>query len=136
MVGLQGSHLGGKGMILKTIGRQFRKVCLSIPFSVALSGIAVLAYQSITWVRLGHWKSMGSRLVLNKVLPSNFFRWLHTPTSWVGLKKILFSVFNLPLALFLLLFGLIMFLLVAKTFDLFSNQGKTGPIGTRNWRCI
>jgi hypothetical protein len=136
MAALQELHLGGKRMILRMIGRQFRKICLSIPFSVALSCIAVLAYQSTTWVRLGYWKSLGSRLVLNKVLPSNFFRWLHTPTSWVGLKKILFSVFNLPLALFLLLFGLVVFLLLAKTFDLFSKPEKTGPIGTISWRCI
>jgi hypothetical protein len=123
-------------MALKTIRRHFRNVCLSIPFSVALSGIAVLAYQSTTWVRLGYWQSLGSRSVLYRILPSDFLRWLHNPKSWLGLKKIVFSVFDLPLALFLLLFGLVVFLLIIIAFDLFLTPDKTEPINGRRWRCI
>ena len=123
-------------MALKTIGRHFRNVCLSIPFSVALSGIAVLAYQGTIWLKLGYWQSLGSRSVLYRILPSNFLRWLHNPKSWLGLKKIVFSVFDLPLALFLLLFGLIVLLLAAAAFDLFLKPDKTGPIVRRRWRSI
>ncbi len=123
-------------MALKTIGRHFRNVCLSIPFSVALSGIAVLAYQSTIWLRLGYWQSLGSRSVLYRILPSDFLRWLHNPKSWLGLKKIVFSVFDLPLALFLLLFGLVVLLLAAAVFDLFLKPDKTGPIVRRRWRSI
>jgi len=132
---LQESNLGNR-MALKTSGRQFRKICLSIPFSFALSGMAVLAYQSAIWLRQGYWKSLGTRLVLNKVLPSNFLHWLQNPKSWLGLNKIVFSVFNLPLALFLLLFGLVILLLVAKTFDLVSKSENTAPIDRRAWRCV
>jgi hypothetical protein len=122
-------------MALKTSGRQFRKICLSIPFSFALSGMAVLVYQSIIWARQGYWKSLGSRLVLNRILPSSFFHWLQNPKSWLGLKKIVFSVFNLPLALFLLLFGLVILLLVLKIFNFFSKPEKTESIERKTWRC-
>jgi hypothetical protein len=128
--------LGGNSMALKTIGRHFRKVCLSVPFSVALSGIGVLAYQGTIWLRLGYWQSLGSRSVLYRVLPSGFLHWLHNPKSWLGLKKMVFSVFNLPLALFLLLFGLAVFLLATMAFDLFFKFEKTGSIDRRRWRCI
>ena len=98
--------------------------------------MAVLVYQSYFWMKQGYWKSFGSKLALNEVLPAQFLRWLNNPNSWFGLHKIISPVFNLPLALFLLLFGLVVYLLVAKTFDLFSNLEKMEIVGTRNWRRI
>ncbi len=121
-------------MALKTSGGQFRKICLSIPFSLALSSGVVLVYQCIIWAKLGYWKSLGSSMVLNKVLPSSFFHWLRSPKSWIGLQKIVVSVFDLPLALFLLLFGLVILLLVHKTFAFFSKSEKTESIDRRKWR--
>ena len=121
----------------KKIGRQqLRKLYLSIPFSITLSGMAVLAYQGYFWLKQGHWKSLDSKLFLNKVLPTNFSQWLHNPKSWLGLNKIVVPVFNLPPALFLLLFGLVILLLVDKISALFSKPDKTEPIGTRCWRCV
>ena len=107
---------------------------LSIPFLFAISGLVVLVYQSTIWLKWGYWKSMGLTLVLNEVLPSNFFHWLDNPKSWFGLNKIVFSVFNLPLALFLLLFSLVIFLLVFKTSKIFSKPVKTKIIDKRAWR--
>ena len=120
----------------QTIGQQFRAFCLFLAFSISLSGIAVLAYQSFVWLKHGYWKTFGSRLVLDKVLPTNFFQWLHNPHSWSGLNKIISSVLNSSLAMFLLVFGLVVLLLVAKTFDLFSKHEKKEieVVRTRNWR--
>ncbi len=121
-------------MAKKGIKQKFRQCCLLIPLSIALSGLAVLMYQSWFWLKLGCWKPLDSRLVLNKVLPAHFLYWLHNPRSWSGLKKIISPFFNLPLALFLILIGLVILHLVAKIFDLFSKSKKIEAIDTRSWR--
>jgi len=120
----------------QTIGQKFRAFCLLIAFSIPLSGIAILAYQSFVWLKQGYWKPLGSRLVLDKVLPTNFFQWLHNPHSWSGLNKIISPVLNSSLAMFLLVFGLVVLLLIAKAFDLFSKPEKTEieVVLPRNWR--
>jgi len=94
----------------------------------------VLAYQSFVWLKHGYWKALESRLVLDNVLPTNFSQWLHNPSSWVGLNKITSPAFNSPLAMFLLVFGLVVLLLVAKTFDLFSKPEKRELEKIRGWR--
>lgn len=124
----------GNKMAKQTIRKQIRKLFLFIPFSIVLSGMAVLAYQGYFWLKLGRWKSFDSKLVLNIVLPTNFLQWLHNPHSWLGLKKIISPVFNFPLALFLLLFGLIAILLLSNIFDLFLKPEKREVIDTRRWR--
>ena len=121
-------------MAKQTIGQKFREFCLLIPLSLALSGIAVLAYQNYFWLKRGYWKTFGPRLVLDKILPTNFSWWLHNPKSWLGLNKIISPIFNLPLALFLLVFGLVVLLLVAKTLDSFSKPEKKELVRTRSWR--
>lgn len=121
-------------MAKQTIRQEIKKLFLFIPCSIALSGLAVLAYQGYFWMKLGHWKSLDSKLVLNKVLPINFLQWLRNPNSWLGLKKVIIPVFNFPLALFLLLFGLVTILLLSKTFDLFSKHRKIELIDSRRWR--
>ena len=123
-------------MVKKTMGQKFRVSCLLIAFSIPLSGIAVLAYQSCIWLERGYWKALGSRLVLDKVLPTYFFQWLHNPHSWLGLNKIIFPVFNSSLAMFLLVFGLVVLLLVAKTFDLFSMPEKKEQAREVRWRTL
>ncbi len=123
-------------MIKMKIGQIFRVFCLLIAFSISLSGIAVLAYQSFVWLERGSWKALGSRLVLAKVLPTNFFQWLHNPHSWLGLNKIISPVFNSSLAMFLLVFGLVVLLLVAKTFDLFLKPEKKEQARVVVWRTL
>ena len=124
----------GNKMAKQTIRQEIRKLFLFIPCSIALSGMVVLAYQGYFWMKLGYWKSLDSKLVLNIVLPTNFLQWLRNPSSWLGLKKVITPVFNFPLALFLLLFGLIAILLLAKTFDLFSKPERIEAIDSRRWR--
>jgi len=116
-------------MVKQTIGQKFRAFCLFLAFSISLSGIAVLAYQSFVWLKYGYWKAFGSR-------PTNFFQWLHNPRSWSGLNKIIYPVLNSSLAMFLLVFGLVVFLLVAKTFDLFSKYWKKEQTRVARWRTL
>lgn len=118
----------------QTIRQEIRRLFLSIPCSISLSGITILLYQTYFWMKLGHWKSLDSKLVLNKVLPMNFLQWLRNPSSWLGLKKVIAPVFDFPLALFLFLFGLIAILLLAKIFDLLFKSEKIEHIGSRHWR--
>ena len=121
-------------MIKKGIIQKLRKCCLLIPLSIALSGLAVLVYQSLFWLKLGSWKPLASSLVLDQFMPANFLHWLHNPHSWLGLNKIISPFFNFPLALFLLLVGLAILQLVAKIFDFFSKPEKIVVIDTRSWR--
>jgi hypothetical protein len=123
-------------MVKQTTGQKFRAFCLLIAFSMPLSGIAILAYQSFVWLKQGYWKPLGSRLVLDKVLPTNFLQWLHNSHSCSGLNKIISAVLNSSLSMFLLVFGLAVLLLVAKTFDLFSKPKKMEieVVRPRNWR--
>ncbi len=123
-------------MVKMKIGKKFRVFCLLIAFSIPLSGIAVLVYQSFVWLERGHWKAFGSRLVLDKVIPTNFSQWLHNPHSWLGLNKIISPVFNSSLAMFLLVFGLVVLVLVAKTFDLFSKPEKKEQARVVRWRTL
>jgi len=111
-------------MVKKTVGIIFSKFCLLIPLSIALSGIGVLVYQSCYWATQGHWKPLGSRLALGIILPSDFFRWLENPNSWLILKKIISPFVNFPLSLSLLTFGLVVLLFVLKVFDLLSKSEK------------
>lgn len=114
-------------MVKKTVGQIFSKFCLLIPFSIALSGIAVLVYQICFWATRGHWKPLGSRVVLNIILPTNFFQWVENPSSWLILNKIISPFFNFPLSLFLMVFGLVVLLLIVEVFDLFSKPKKNNP---------
>jgi hypothetical protein len=123
-------------MSKQTIGQKFRAFCLLISFSIPLSGIAVLAYQSFVWLERGYWKALGSRLVLDKVMPTNFSQWLVNPHSWLGLNKIISPAFNSSLAMFLLVFGLVVLVLVAKTFDLFSKPVKKEQARVVRWRTL
>ena len=123
-------------MVRMKIGQKFRVFCLLVAFSIPLSGIAVLAYQSFIWLKQGYWEALGSRLVLNKVLPTNFLQWLHNPHSWSGLNKIISPVFNSSLAMFLLVFGLVVLLLVSKTFDLFLKPAKKEQARVKRWRTL
>ncbi len=123
-------------MVKMKIGQKFRAFCLLVAFSIPLSGIAVLAYQSFVWLKHGYWQALGSRLILYKVLPTNFFQWLHNPHSWSGLNKIISPVFNSSLAMFLLVFGLVVLLLVSKTFDLFLKPEKEEQARVKRWRTL
>ena len=114
-------------MVKKTVGQIFSKFCLLIPFSIALSGMAVLVYQICFWATRGYWKSLCSTVILNIILPFEFFQWLENPSSWLILKKIMLPFFNFPLSLFLLIFGLVVLLLVLNVFDLLSKHGKKNP---------
>jgi hypothetical protein len=118
----------------KGIIQQFRKCCLLIPLSIVISGLAVLVYQGLFWLKLGRWKPLASNLVLDQVLPVNSLYWLHNPHSWLGLKKIISPFLNFPLALFLLLVGLAILQLTAKIFDFFSKPEKIKVINKRRWR--
>lgn len=123
-------------MVKKMIGQKFRVSCLLTAFSISLSGIVVLAYQSFCWLKEGCWKALGSGLILDKVLPPSFFQWLHNPHSWLGLNKIISTVFKSSLSMFLLVFGLVVLLLVAKIFSLFLKPEKEKQVRVKRWRTL
>ena len=114
-------------MAKKTVGQKFSKFCFLIPFSIALSGTAVFVCQICFCATRGHWKPLGSRVVLDIILPAGFFQWVQNPGSWLILKKIISPFFNFPLSLFLMVFGLVVLLFVVEVFDFFSKSEKNNP---------
>lgn len=126
-------------MAKKTFGQKFRELCLSVPSMITLSGIAVLSYQGTLWFQKGRWQPLGSKLVLNHILPANFLHWLNDPHSWAGLKRVILHTFNWPLALFLFLFGMAVLLILIQIFDFFSKveivkKTEIEVAPTKNWR--
>ena len=114
--------------------KKFRTCCLLIPLSIVICGLAVLGYQSFFWLKLGYWKPIAARLLLNEILPANILHWLHSPNSWIGLKRIICPFFNFSLAMLLLLVGLIALLLVTRIFSLFLKPEKIQALDSRRWR--
>lgn len=111
-------------MIKKTVGQKFSKLCLLIPSSIALFGIAVLVYQIWFLATRGLWKPLSLRAALDIILPAKFFQWIQNPGSWSGLKKIIYPFFNFPLSLFLMIFGMMVLLLAFKILDTTSKPEK------------
>lgn len=114
-------------MAKKTVGQKFSRFCLLIPFSIALSGTAVFVCQICFWATRGHWKPLGSRVVLDIILPTNFFQWVENPGSWLILNKIISPFFNFPLSLFLMVLGSVVILFMVEVLDLFSKPEKNNP---------
>lgn len=56
--------------------------------AVALSGLAVLGYQTFLFLREGEWISY-TLLYLAKFLPDGISQWAIAPDSWFGVHKIL-----------------------------------------------
>jgi hypothetical protein len=102
------------------------------PLSIAVCGVAVLAYQSYRWLTLGYWKPLTTSLVLDKVLPASFFQWLYSSNCWKGINNMVFFVLNSSLGLFLLIFSLVLRLFIAKFFKLCSRAATTED--GRSWR--
>jgi hypothetical protein len=118
-------------MVKRTFGQKIRDTFLLVPTAMALSGMAVLMYQTYFWMSQGYWKPIGSRLLLDRVVPTRFFQWLDA-NSWPALDKVVSWIFDSPLALFLLVSGLVVILLISKTLSLFSRSAKKGQ--KRSWR--
>lgn len=116
-------------MIKNTIGQKLSRFCLLIPLSIALSGMAVFVYQICFWATRGHWKPLDSRVILDIILPTSFFRWVENPGSWLTLKKIMSVFLNYPLSLCMMGFGLavLLFAVKVKVFDLFSKPEMNNP---------
>jgi hypothetical protein len=114
-------------MIKGTIVQKLSRFCLLIPLSIALSGMAVFVYQICFWATRGHWKPLGSRVILDIILPTSFLRWVENPGSWLILKKIMSVFLNYPLSLCMMVLGLAVLLFAVKVFDLSSKTEKNNP---------
>jgi hypothetical protein len=114
-------------MFTKTIRKRFGELCLLVPVSIVLSGIAVLVYQAWYWAAQGSWKPVASELMLDRILPHGFLKWLEEPHSWLIIKEILSPFFSVPLSLFLLTFGLVALLFAMRLYDTPAKEEKAGP---------
>ncbi len=74
-----------------------------------LVAFVVLGYQVFRWLQTGIWQPLPAMVLLVHLLPERFFAWLGDGTSWVGFKKIILGICELPLSLFLFLICVLLF---------------------------
>ena len=114
------------------LGQKIKEVFLMIPFFIALCGMGVLVSQGIGWLKHGQWKQIRAGWLLDQVLPPSALDWLHGGHSWSGANNVISYIFNSSLALFLLVFGFILLILMVKTFDMISRPAKNTE--KKGWR--
>ena len=103
-----------------------------VPCSIFAAGAAILAYQGYFWFVQGYWKPLKTWLLLNKVLPVNFFEWLRSG-NWPTLNRAINYTSNLPLAWFLMISGLLLLLLTAKVLSFHYTTDVEAAEG-EHWR--
>ena len=59
-----------------------------------LSGIGVLCYQGLFWLKYGTWESITIFDVLKEILPLPFLRWFVHPDDWVGFHTVMVFVLS------------------------------------------
>jgi len=74
-----------------------------------LAAFVIIGYQIFCWLQTGIWKPLPATVLLGRILPERFFMWLYDETSWVGFKKIVIGICELPLSLFLFLVCVFLF---------------------------
>jgi hypothetical protein len=106
----------------KTFAQRLARLCLLLPHSIIIFAFVVLVYQGSFWFKYGWWKSVKARVLLYEVLPDSFVQWIRSGTSWSGVNNIISFVFNTPLFLFLLVFGFVVHVLIARFFGLLRRE--------------
>ena len=91
--------------IYKTMSQIFSKTGILI----ILSSLGVFIFEVYLWLKTLHWTA--HRVVT--FVPS-IEKWLSLQSDWHGLKKIVLWSLQCPLALFLLIFGVIIFVISTK----------------------
>jgi hypothetical protein len=67
-------------------------ICLGI-----IGGVFVFIYQYFLWLQLGRWVEIPAA----KIIPLKLVGWAFTGDSWLGAKKIMLWIIDLPLFVFL-----------------------------------
>lgn len=65
------------------------------PFiALNLSGLGVLLYQGLLWLRWGDWFEFNLFEFTKPYLPADFIAWLAAPETWIGLSRISSLIFH------------------------------------------
>jgi hypothetical protein len=70
-----------------------------------MAPFVLLMYQGYLWLKTGHWIPYSTGKIFIPILPDSFLSWLSTD-SWVGLKKIIMEVMDIPIGIFSFVFGI------------------------------
>lgn len=113
----------------ETFWERVTSTCIMIPLFIAFAGFLVFIFQCFQWLKEGQWTPLSASLILAKVLPTSLLQWLaNDDTSWLGVKKIIFNIFEMSLTGFLLLFALVVFIVLAffmiRIYDLSEKSKK------------
>jgi hypothetical protein len=100
----------------RTFRQKIKRACAMIPLSLVFFGVSVWAYEAYSWLWSGHWNSTPASVLLNEVLPDGFVKWVGSDSSWFGVNNTIASVFNSSLAVFMVVFGLVLLLLITMAF--------------------
>jgi hypothetical protein len=103
---MEDDHLGPFERPIRSL-REFITLLMMMCGNVSMAiGGALLIYQVIDWLRVGHWRAFPILEPLIRILPQDFTSWLIAPKDWLGLHKIVFAMlYHTPLSLVLLGIG-------------------------------
>jgi hypothetical protein len=82
---------------------------------VILIGPAILAWQGYGWLRTGIWTA----LPISKTFA--YFEWPMPSTGWLGLQKIIDSIFDIPTSVAVFVLSFIVMVFCAIVQSLFEN---------------
>lgn len=83
-----------------------------------LGGPAVIIYQCFLWLQEGSWKSFHLIDVAKDYISNDILIWMQTPSSWVGISKILSHiVYDAPLSAVLIFVGVGLLLISGEISD-------------------
>lgn len=76
---------------------------------IMLAGPLVLVADGFRWLQTGEsGVTPTSSLLPTRALPYSTLRWLSTPTSWLGLHRLVTAILNLPLGIVLVAVGILL----------------------------
>lgn len=100
--------------------RFFSGIFYLIGLLLVLTCIAILGYQGFMYLYQGGWMPLSLRYFLSYT-PYEFYAWVLTPESWIGLHKLVSWTLNVPLSLFSFLTGYL-FIKLSDFIALFSDD--------------
>ena len=90
--------------------------------SFFIAGVLTAGFQVYSVARWGKWQSIYADVVLRRVLPAEFFRWLLNTSSFAGLKNVLSWIATMPLFAFLIACGIVYLILYCFLWTIFTKK--------------
>lgn len=96
----------------KTLGEQWNIVLDHIGsiFLIlgVMGGLGIVGYQCFLWLRFGEW----IKIPASTIIPLKLVGWAYMGSEWLGIKKIVIWITELPLSLFVFIVGFLISIII------------------------